>query len=307
MPPRFMRPSLNSRCDPACASASSRHDFSAQGRMKQATDSKTNSSPKATVSERKASANRANAKRSTGPRTPEGKMRSRLNALRHGILAKAAFNATIEGEERRAEFDELVAGLAQEYQPRTMTEHMTVQQLAGCYWKLAKVWTYETEAAWRTNHGTHVPLEDFEQYTKDDQYDLFMKLYERQTGFFPKAGLGKPTIALGPTAATMLRYQAAINTMMTKCLTILERRRKERMQSQESFEEVDYINEATADAPKEEASSEETPAASKDADLHKRTQKDEPDAMVSSKPQPQTSSTASQADENGHQAGLRNS
>ena len=66
-------------------------------------------------------ANRANAQRSTGPRTPTGKARSSLNALRHGILAKAAFNVTIEGEERRAEFDALVADFAQEYQPRTIT------------------------------------------------------------------------------------------------------------------------------------------------------------------------------------------
>src|ERR1700722_12743993 len=113
--------------------------------MKQSTDSQTNPSPKTPSSERKASANRANAQRSTGPRTPEGKSRSSLNALRHGILARSAFNVTIEGEERRAEFDELVAGLAQEYQPRTMTEHMSVQQLAGCYWRLAKVWRFEQE------------------------------------------------------------------------------------------------------------------------------------------------------------------
>ena len=250
--------------------------------MTQAINSQTNSSPKPNVSERKAAANRANAQHSTGPRTPEGKQRSSLNALRHGILAKAAFNATIEGEERRAEFDELVAGLAQEYQPRTMTEKMTVQQLAGCYWKLAKVWTFETEAAWRTNHGTNVPLEDFEQYTKDDQYDLFMILFNRQKGFFPKAGLGKPTIALGPTASTILRYQSALNSMMTKCLALLERRRKERMKD-ETFEEVDYINEATADAPQAEASKAKAPASSKHANLHKRTHKDQPDATLSSR------------------------
>ena len=98
-------------------------------------------------------------KRSTGPRTPAGKARSSLNALRHGILAKAAFNVVIEGEERRAEFEAIVAGLAQEYQPRTITEYMMVQQLAGCYWKLAKVWTFETEAAWRIELRTTMPLE----------------------------------------------------------------------------------------------------------------------------------------------------
>src|SRR5271169_743791 len=104
-----------------------------------------NPAAKAPVSARKANANRANAQHSTGPRTPAGKARSSLNALRHGILARAAFNAVIEGEERRTEFEALVAGLAQEYQPRTATEHMMVQQLAGCYWKLAKVWAHRSE------------------------------------------------------------------------------------------------------------------------------------------------------------------
>ena len=33
-------------------------------------------------------ANRANAQKSTGPRTPEGKSKSRLNAFRHGITAQ---------------------------------------------------------------------------------------------------------------------------------------------------------------------------------------------------------------------------
>src|SRR5438132_2636461 len=33
-------------------------------------------------------ANRANAQKSTGPRTPEGKSRSRLNTFRHGITAQ---------------------------------------------------------------------------------------------------------------------------------------------------------------------------------------------------------------------------
>jgi hypothetical protein len=39
------------------------------------------------ISERKLQANRANAKRSTGPRTEAGKAASRRNALKHGILS----------------------------------------------------------------------------------------------------------------------------------------------------------------------------------------------------------------------------
>jgi hypothetical protein len=41
-------------------------------------------------SSRKISANRANAQRSTGPRSPHGKAQSRLNALKHGLAISTA-------------------------------------------------------------------------------------------------------------------------------------------------------------------------------------------------------------------------
>jgi hypothetical protein len=47
------------------------------------------SPPKLPVSEARLQANRENAKKSTGPRTAQGKAYSRCNALKHGLLAKS--------------------------------------------------------------------------------------------------------------------------------------------------------------------------------------------------------------------------
>jgi hypothetical protein len=227
--------------------------------MKKSVPSEAPLSSKPAVSERKASANRANAQRSTGPRTAKGKAASSLNALRHGILARAAFNVTIEGEERRAEFDAIVAGFAQEYQPRTITEHLTVQQLAGCYWRLAKVWTFEMEAAWRARPIHNMGIVEHEHLERFGFGHATEKIINLQHEFFPEAGLGEVTIPLSASAATILRYQGAIQTMITRCLSVLERRGKQRTTSGEAFEEQDYINEATEAAEPATESQPEAP------------------------------------------------
>ena len=74
------------------------------------------------VSLRKVEANRRNAQRSTGPRTEEGKNRSRLNAFKHGILASALLITEWEGAEDAGEFDELVAALRLDLAPEGTLE-----------------------------------------------------------------------------------------------------------------------------------------------------------------------------------------
>ena len=48
------------------------------------------------TTEAQVNANRANAQKSTGPRTPEGKAKVAQNALKHGLLAK---QAVVAGED----------------------------------------------------------------------------------------------------------------------------------------------------------------------------------------------------------------
>src|SRR5687767_100523 len=70
-------------------------------------------------------ANRRNAAKSTGPRTPEGKQRVSANAVQHGFYAS---KFTIPGESQE-EFEALSAEFMAEYRPIGPVETSLVHQL----------------------------------------------------------------------------------------------------------------------------------------------------------------------------------
>ena len=91
-----------------------------------------------TISARKLAANQQNARRSTGPRTPEGKARVRHNALKHGLLAKEVIVPLGDEYEKRAAFYRLLADLGQHYAPVGPIEAMLVEMIAVAYWRLRR-------------------------------------------------------------------------------------------------------------------------------------------------------------------------
>src|SRR5882762_8424841 len=85
-------------------------------------------------------ANRLNAQKSTGPRTPEGKSVTRLNALKHSPQASDGLFATdpvIPGEDP-ALFDALRDGLYRDFQPSNTDEHILVAAMARDAWLLER-------------------------------------------------------------------------------------------------------------------------------------------------------------------------
>ncbi len=98
------------------------------------------------VSAKQLAANRRNARLSTGPRTPQGKARSRWNALKHGVLAQAVIPEPLQPYESRQQFDRLLATLRQELAPQSAIEEMLVETIASCYWRLARVVRAEAAA-----------------------------------------------------------------------------------------------------------------------------------------------------------------
>ncbi len=87
------------------------------------------------ISEKQHQANRRNAVLSTGPVTTEGKAAVRFNALRHGLRARSIL---LPGE-NAGEFHQLCADLESDWNPRTRTEQLLVEQMAVAQWKLARL------------------------------------------------------------------------------------------------------------------------------------------------------------------------
>jgi len=103
------------------------------------------------VSEKQLAANRANAQRSTGPRTPEGKAISRYNALKHGVLAKAIIPDALANLESQEDFDQLLIALGDYFAPSGAMEELLVQQVAVAYWRLARLYRAEAGAIAKHN------------------------------------------------------------------------------------------------------------------------------------------------------------
>ena len=85
-------------------------------------------------------ANRNNAKKSTGPRTDEGKQRISQNALKHGLLAR---DAVLPGEDP-AVFDRHFRDFEDTIEPQNALEFALVRQIADAEWRLRRLARIET-------------------------------------------------------------------------------------------------------------------------------------------------------------------
>jgi hypothetical protein len=85
-------------------------------------------------------ANRANARRSTGPITEEGKQRSRCNAVRHGLTAETVIGALEDAED----YEALEAAITADYDAQSAVERELVLRLASLLWRLRRATTMET-------------------------------------------------------------------------------------------------------------------------------------------------------------------
>src|SRR5262245_25161416 len=110
------------------------------------------------ASQRQIEANRRNARKSTGPKTPQGRGAVRLNGLKHGLNARTL---VLKGESED-QFHHLLDSFEAEHQPATLTEIALVRQMAMAEWRRIRL--YHMEAGLFTIRAVDLQ-EQFEEYT----------------------------------------------------------------------------------------------------------------------------------------------
>src|SRR5256885_7867276 len=85
-------------------------------------------------------ATRRNARRSTGATTEQGKLRSRRNAVRHGLTAETVIGALEDAEDYKA----FEAAVIADYDAQSAVERELVLRLASLLWRIRRATTVET-------------------------------------------------------------------------------------------------------------------------------------------------------------------
>jgi len=86
-------------------------------------------------SQRQIEANRLNAQKSTGPRTPHGKQRVASNALKHGLTGKQV----VMSNENPADFDEFRSALFSDLDPQGALEELLADKIVADAWRVRRV------------------------------------------------------------------------------------------------------------------------------------------------------------------------
>jgi hypothetical protein len=107
-------------------------------------------------------ANRRNGLRSTGPRTEEGKQRSRLNAVRHGLTAETVVGSLEDAEDYQA----FEAAIISDYDPETAVARELVLRLASLLWRLRRANAIEAELFELHTEVSRAPPRDVPQTIK---------------------------------------------------------------------------------------------------------------------------------------------
>jgi hypothetical protein len=192
-------------------------------------------------------ANRRNALKSTGPITPEGKERSRCNAVRHGLTAETV----IAMLEDAGDYQAFEATVIADYDAETAVERELVLRLASILWRLRRATGIETALfesvttdVSKLEHGSSRPIL-VEAADRSDRNQLHLVSTPQPTveagsvpRFDPKKDTGDRFLRLAaqPTFALdrLSRYEHLLWRQARQIVITLESLRRRKLQPRRS-------------------------------------------------------------------------
>jgi len=167
---------------------------------------------------RRIEASRANGARSKGPVTPEGKKRSAMNAMRHGLLSDVI---VLQGQGQE-NFQLLLEQHIERLQPADGVEYALVEEMASAYWRLHRNWAmekhmFDTQA--RNEHSR-------------DPLDRYVAAFR--------------TLSAGTAYPLLHRYETRLHNMYQRTLRTFLQFRAARLPNEPNAE---LPNEPTEDVP----------------------------------------------------------
>ena len=183
--------------------------------------------------DKQTSASRENAKKSTGPRTPEGKANSSKNALKHGLMAQ---DAVIPGEDP-AEFDRHLTKLEDTYLPRNYVEKQIVHQIADTTWRIKRLSRIETTVVSASIERTRVYQHDFrvERIRQGHEGDLQL--------------LGESMFCGTKFLNNLARYDGHLRRCLHRDLELMMKIRREERKSREAQAAAENLDAAGPSPP----------------------------------------------------------
>ena len=153
-------------------------------------------------------ANRANARRSTGPRTADGKARARLNAVTHGAYARVLL---LEREDHDA-LNALRAGFIEALAPVGRYEAALVERLSLIWWRIQRAVEAEASVLAATGYDAARLSMDAKlqirtlgrigavEHRLQQAFERFLSILERRQGMRRRRG-GKSPSPVAPARA----------------------------------------------------------------------------------------------------------
>jgi hypothetical protein len=187
-------------------------------------------------------ANRENAKKSTGPSSPEGKAASSRNSLQHGLRAEQHVLLDEDPEEYLA----LVADLYRRFRPIGDGEERIVLRLASNQWRLDRARAMETQIyregdAIIVSHNPGMPTEVSDAQSQLCGVALMNDCRNNET------------------LQKLQRYEAALDRAIKQCFYQFDVFRKARLESEKAAEmEARKEAEKEAEVPEKPKTSERT-------------------------------------------------